>query len=121
MACVHCLLWWLLGQERVLSWARRAINDHGYEAKGARRLYMYSKEDAVVGWEEVERHAAEARAGGWAAKTELFGGSPHGGHARRSPGRYWTAVRRAWDRADEAEQCAAATRLAALGMQPLRP
>ncbi|KAM4063106.1 PaxU [Hirsutella rhossiliensis] len=97
--CVHSLYWWMLGRESAGAWSRRAVNDERYEAKGARKLYMYSKEDELISWEDIERHAAETKERGWEAEAELFQGSGHVGHMRQSPAQYWTAIGRAWRRA----------------------
>lgn len=92
---------WAIGRESAGAWSRRAANDAGYETRAARKLYLYSREDDLIAWQDVEAHAAEARGRGWAADTELFRGSGHVGHMRRFPGQYWGAIGRSWRSAVE--------------------
>jgi hypothetical protein len=64
-----------------------------------RYLYLYSKEDDLVGYKDVEKHAAEARQRGWQAETEMFNGSPHVMHMRQFPDQYWNAISTTWNQA----------------------
>ena len=64
------------------------------------RCYIYSKEDEMVSWENVEEHAAEAEGRGWRVRRELFVGSGHVAHARVDSGRYWGVVQRVWESRD---------------------
>lgn len=89
----------LVGREGPVAWTWKACNDDRCESGSAARLYLYGKEDDLVGWEDVERHAAEARVQGWTVHTELFARSHHVTHARVEPERYWTAISRSWDKA----------------------
>ncbi|PNY24285.1 Uncharacterized protein TCAP_05779 [Tolypocladium capitatum] len=90
---------WTRGRESAGAWSWRATNDTRFEARGARKLYLYSREDDLIASQDVELHAAEARERGWEADTEVFRGSGHVGHMRRFPGQYWGAIVRAWLRA----------------------
>ncbi|EQK99420.1 hypothetical protein G6O67_008881 [Ophiocordyceps sinensis] len=101
IGCVTDMFLRIMGWENIGCWSRRAANNEKYEAKEARRLYMYSKEDDIIPWDEIELHLAEARDRGWEAEAELFHGSGHVGHMRQSPEQYWTAVGSAWRRAVE--------------------
>lgn len=89
----------LIGRESAGGWSRRAANDDAYEAKGARKLYMYSKEDDLIGWEDIEEHVAETRKLGWQADVEVFEGSGHVGHMRMHGEQYWKAITESWKRA----------------------
>jgi len=76
-------------------------NDHAVHPPGdtgeVRRAYVYSKEDRLVDWNAVERHAAEAERSGYRTRLELFAGTPHVAHSRGDEGRYWGIVRDIWD------------------------
>lgn len=57
------------------------------------RLYLYSKSDEVVGWQDVRDHAEEARKAGYeAVREEVFETAPHVGLPREDFGRYWGIV-----------------------------
>jgi hypothetical protein len=80
-----------------VSRARKAINDgrllRAVCAKGAlRRCYMYSDADRLIDCKDVETHAADAEANGWKVQREKFQGTPHVGHMRADPERYWAIV-----------------------------
>lgn len=62
----------------------------------ASRLYLYSKADKVGGWEDVEDQVARASEKGYICKAERFELSPHVGHMRLYPNRYWKAIEEAW-------------------------
>ncbi|CAI6334378.1 unnamed protein product [Periconia digitata] len=64
----------------------------------APRVYLYSKADEMVGWEEVEEHADEAAAKGWDVERVRFEKSAHAGHVREDADKYWGAVLRAWEK-----------------------
>lgn len=81
-----------------VSFARRAINDatlvQAANARGARtRCYIYSDGDDLVNWRDVEKHASESEASGWVVRREKFEGTPHVGHMRAQPERYWSIVK----------------------------
>lgn len=67
------------------------------------RLYMYSEQDEMVRWGDVEDHAAEGARHGLRVRLERFADSPHVAHARTDPARYWGAVGRTWEDACEVE------------------
>lgn len=68
---------------------------------GALRLFLYSKEDDLIYWEDLEANAAMARSKGYETVLERFEGSPHVGHMRAHPEQYWSAILRAWKQAVE--------------------
>ncbi|KAJ5676106.1 hypothetical protein N7462_009003 [Penicillium macrosclerotiorum] len=81
-----------------ISRARKVINDSSLvqpvNAKGAlARCYIYSNTDDLVNSHDVESHALESEACGWVVRREKFQGSPHVGHMRAEPDRYWSIVR----------------------------
>lgn len=77
--------------------ARGLLNDPslvqaaGPEGKPA-RCYMYSDTDDLIKSKDVELHASDAKAKGWVVRRELYKGSPHVGHMRAEPDRYWSVV-----------------------------
>ncbi|KAI5797579.1 hypothetical protein EDC01DRAFT_30235 [Geopyxis carbonaria] len=76
---------------------REALNDETLvRREGNRRVYVYSQEDGMVDWREVERHAEQARSRGWEVRLERFGGG-HVAHVRDDGERYWAVVEAAWE------------------------
>lgn len=67
----------------------------------AERLYIYSKSDAIIKSEDVERNVASARAAGLKVSTEVYENSPHVSHGRIDAKRYWSAVMALWTRSLE--------------------
>ncbi|KAJ5390863.1 uncharacterized protein N7496_001931 [Penicillium cataractarum] len=81
-----------------VSLARKAINDtslvQAANAKGVlTRCYIYSDADDLVAWRDVEKHASESETSGWVVRREKFQGTPHVGHMRAQPERYWSIVK----------------------------
>ncbi|KAI6780625.1 DUF829-domain-containing protein [Emericellopsis cladophorae] len=87
------------GRESAGGWSRRASLNKEWEAIGARKLYMYSKEDDLINYEDIEVHAAEAKQLGWKVDVEVFEGSGHVGHMRLHAAQYWTAIAESWKKA----------------------
>lgn len=71
----------------------RIINAVDGQAHAKKRCYIYSDTDELISWQDVEEHAADAEAKGWVVEKEKFG-SPHVGHMREDPERYWGIVKR---------------------------
>ncbi|KZV72630.1 hypothetical protein PENSPDRAFT_628472 [Peniophora sp. CONT] len=65
-------------------------------SKHTPRLYIYSHDDALVGFDDVEEHIAEARRAGYEVETEFYTRSAHVAHMRTDPKRYWTAIESLW-------------------------
>jgi hypothetical protein len=97
--CVNSFYAWTIGRESAGAWSIKAVNNAQYELPEASRLYMYSKEDDLIGWEDIELHVAESRQLGIKSDTEVFSGSGHVGHMRKFPKQYWSAIQRAWQKA----------------------
>ncbi|KAJ6179682.1 hypothetical protein N7519_010143 [Penicillium mononematosum] len=81
-----------------ISLARKLINDTSLVRAAnpdgtLSRCYIYSDTDELVNWRDVESHAVNAEAEGWAVRRELFKNSPHVAHMRAEPDRYWDIVR----------------------------
>lgn len=78
--------------------ARKVINDvsliQAVNAKGVpTRCYIYSDADELVDAHDVEQHASESEACGWLVRRERFQGTPHVGHMRAAPERYWGIIK----------------------------
>lgn len=93
---IACIVMWLqrhiLRKENVITRVRRELNDPLLFPREARRVYIYSKTDAMVDWETVEEHAREAEEDGVDVQRERFGNSRHVGHMMEDFDRYWSAV-----------------------------
>lgn len=91
-------LWeFILRRRHAGAWSREAVNKPDMvPLDTAARLYMYSKEDDIIGWQDIELHAAEARRLGYAAETQMFDGTKHVDHMRSYPDQYWGAITKAW-------------------------
>lgn len=81
-----------------ISLARELVNDTSLVRAAnpggtLRRCYIYSDTDDLVDWRDVESHAVNTEAEGWAVRREVFKSSPHVGHMRAEPDRYWGIVR----------------------------
>ncbi|KAF7622593.1 hypothetical protein AFLA_009921 [Aspergillus flavus NRRL3357] len=86
-------------------WASRVINDLAVVPVESHRLYMYSREDEIIWWEDLVQAADEAKALGYRAELRVFEGLPHVGHMRLHPEQYWKAVfERLGGRSFEAER-----------------
>ncbi|OOF90296.1 hypothetical protein ASPCADRAFT_31505, partial [Aspergillus carbonarius ITEM 5010] len=85
---------WVCGVEDAVRLGRRRINDEGLVGKGSRRCYVYSEDDELVEWKDVEEHADEAEELGLGpVRREKFMGSKHVAHMRVDEERYWRVVR----------------------------
>lgn len=60
------------------------------------RLYVYSQNDELVGYDDVEEHVADARRAGYRVETDFYTRSAHVAHMRNDPNRYWTAIESLW-------------------------
>ncbi|KAF5354407.1 hypothetical protein D9758_010743 [Tetrapyrgos nigripes] len=60
------------------------------------RLYVYSRTDELVPFDEVSAHVVRARGAGQNVREEVFDRSPHVAHARTDPVRYWSVVQELW-------------------------
>jgi hypothetical protein len=84
------------GLEHAGVFSRAAMNDKSFVAPTSSRLYLYSKADDIIGWQDIEKHTAEARNLGYKSDLKLFDGTPHVGHLMRYPGEYWRAIKSSW-------------------------
>ncbi|KAG8212944.1 hypothetical protein J3R82DRAFT_11305 [Butyriboletus roseoflavus] len=60
------------------------------------RLYVFSKKDELVPWQEVQKHADAAKKSGLNAHCEVYEESAHVAHMRHDPKRYWASILDLW-------------------------
>lgn len=82
-----------------LAYTRKAILDPEFVAAGTpaektKTCYIYSDADELVPWKDVEEHAALASKHSRVVHLEKFIGTPHVGHMRADPERYWNLIQR---------------------------
>ncbi|EKV05115.1 DUF829-domain-containing protein [Penicillium digitatum] len=93
-------LWQLLsGSEASGVWADRILNDQSCVTTDSSRVYLYSKEDEIIGYRDLEAHVAHAKTLGYSVDLEMFEGSSHVGHMRLHPEQYWNKVSSSWKQA----------------------
>lgn len=86
----------LIGRESAPAFSVKAANDERLALKSVRRVYLYSKEDKIIFWQDIEAHAAEATRKGYTVDCVRFEGSGHVGHMRTWPEKYWGTILQAW-------------------------
>ncbi|KAK4195036.1 hypothetical protein QBC40DRAFT_289732 [Triangularia verruculosa] len=94
----------IMGATSAAAFSVAAVNDPSLSDTSSKRLYLYSKEDDIIHWEDIEKHAADARSKGWDVSAETFEGTPHVGHMKAHPERYWKAISAAWQDAVKKRQ-----------------
>ncbi|ATY61705.1 hypothetical protein A9K55_007026 [Cordyceps militaris] len=95
---LHTLYLWLRRRQHAGAWSRVAAHQEEFATREARRLYMYSKDDDLIGYREIEEHAEESKKLGYAVDVKEFFGSGHVGHMRLHPDEYWKAIQQSWGR-----------------------
>ncbi|KAI0173898.1 hypothetical protein BJ166DRAFT_131610 [Pestalotiopsis sp. NC0098] len=94
----HAILW-LRGIPSPAKFSCKIINDPEYESVKSPRLHLYGTGDDIIPWQAVEEHAATAKLEGYQVELERFENSPHVGHMRTDPKKYWAAIKDSWSRA----------------------
>ncbi|KAK3938859.1 hypothetical protein QBC46DRAFT_264508 [Diplogelasinospora grovesii] len=101
---LHAVVMWswvmgriLVGKGGFFALLARSHNLPDREKVEVRRTYIYSKEDKLVDYRDVEEHAADAKQKGFSVRKEEFIGSAHVAHVRKDEGRYWRVVRETWE------------------------
>ena len=61
------------------------------------RMYLWSKTDRLIPYEDVVAHGKQAEKDGVAVRMEEFVGTPHVLHVRGNEARYWEAVKTFWE------------------------
>lgn len=79
--------------DSLADWSR-SHNHHAANAAEMRRVYIYTPEDSLTDYRDVEAHAAEAEAQGRSVVLEKYENSAHVAHLRKDEKRYWEIVRR---------------------------
>ncbi|KAJ6784063.1 hypothetical protein PWT90_00350 [Aphanocladium album] len=100
---LNTLYLWLRRRQHAGAWSRIAANREEFATKTARRLYMYSKDDDLIGYQDIVDHASDSEKLGYAVDTKEFRGSGHVGHMRMHPEEYWAAIQQSWARTNEKE------------------
>lgn len=88
----------LLENLQIEMWNPRILSWMGLHTP---RLYLFSRKDKLVSWQEVTRHAEIAKERGMDVRCELFEESAHVAHFRVEPERYWSSVQEVWAVATE--------------------
>lgn len=84
----------LFGTPNPITQLETDLNDQALVTQKIPRLYLYSKEDKLVKWEDIEHHAAVAGSKGWPVKLEKFSGTDHCRHGKGAgEERYWNACK----------------------------
>ncbi len=73
------------------------LNDWDLVDKTAKRLYIYSEADKLVGWRNVEAHFDDARTKGFEVIILKESETPHVQHMNLDRERYWTKVKELWE------------------------
>jgi hypothetical protein len=101
-ALVHLLLlctfivWGVVGKENKMVIICRQLNDDTIFQNTVPRVYLYSRADEMVGFEEADEHANIAKSKGWDVTKVQFENSSHCGHVREDEVKYWGAIMEAW-------------------------
>lgn len=82
------------GNENPATIWRRTPLEENSPARGA--CYLFSKEDRMIAWTDIEQHAEEARRKGWRIREVLFEGSGHCAHLKKDRRRYVDTVNSVW-------------------------
>lgn len=81
------------GWEDMITRLRRLFNESKIISLKASKLYIYSKNDALVRWEHVHEHSEEAKQKGYAVREEVFTQAAHAALLMEDSERYWNAVK----------------------------
>jgi hypothetical protein len=93
MLCLIFLALFVTQAEDVITHIRRQLNDHALFSNDIPRLYVYSKADQLVPWQDVKTHADDAKLKGYSKTRELmFEASKHCAHAMPHKDQYWDAI-----------------------------
>lgn len=88
--------WWVKGVEHPIKTYGALVNRQELFSKKVPRAYIYSREDAMVQWRDVEDHMAKAKGLGYEVRGELFEGTQHVSHMPKDSKRYWDIVQSVW-------------------------
>jgi hypothetical protein len=87
------LVFFVTRAENAITKIRKQLNDHKLFSPDVPRLYIYSKADQLVPYQDVKSHIDDANVKGYGATSEvLFEASAHCAHAMVHKEQYWEAV-----------------------------
>jgi Eukaryotic protein of unknown function (DUF829) len=93
-------------EENWIEKLRKDLNNENVFRSKRGRVYIYSKEDEIVDWIDVESHAMDAKekiGTNEEVNLERWEGSTHVAHRRKDPKRYWDVIRKLWEGSEEKE------------------
>lgn len=97
LAGIHGL-GWVTGNQSAAEFSVNAVNDPEYCVQVA-RLYLYSSADDIISHTDIEEHAADAKSRGYDVECVTFDDTPHVGHMKGHPEKYWSAIQGRWKEA----------------------
>lgn len=71
------------------------VDDQVLETKDAKRLFLYSKKDDLIPYQDVEDLSGQTEEKGYGIKRVVFGGIGHVRHRQKFPEKYWNSVKEA--------------------------
>jgi hypothetical protein len=97
LGCIWILYVGVKGCENnVITRTRRRLQDPKHFDLTTPRCYLYSRNDDLIAWQDVQEHAEESMDQNIPVTQVLFEHSGHVGHAKQEPERYWNAVMATW-------------------------
>ncbi|KAL4779124.1 hypothetical protein BJX76DRAFT_101159 [Aspergillus varians] len=91
-----------IGITSSISAMQRQLNDTLVISARVPRLYLFSKADSTIRWEEVQAHLDDARVRGYNVAKVVFHKSPHCALIVEDEKRYWGAIQQFWEHIVEA-------------------
>jgi hypothetical protein len=91
----------VFNSENIINCIWQDLNNPLLFDKRASRCYIYSHQDRMVWWKDVEDHANHAEAKGYVVTKEEFDGSEHVAHMRLQSDRYWKITEKVWEMASD--------------------
>ena len=86
----------VLHREKKMAVLCRELNNEDVFDNTVPRVYVYSRVDEIVKFEDVEEHADIAESKGWDVTRVHFNNSAHCGHVREDEAKYWATIMEAW-------------------------
>ncbi|KAL4875324.1 hypothetical protein BJY04DRAFT_164940 [Aspergillus karnatakaensis] len=86
-----------LGITSSISAMQKQLNDSSVVSARVPRLYLFSKADTTIHWEEIQTHLDDARVRGYTVASVVFNSSPHCALIVEDEKRYWGAVQQFWE------------------------
>ncbi|KAL4900293.1 hypothetical protein BDW74DRAFT_96143 [Aspergillus multicolor] len=86
-----------LGITSSISKMQKQLNDSLVISARVPRLYLFSKADETIHWEEVQAHLDDATVRGYNVSSVVFHKSPHCALIVEDEKRYWGAIQQFWE------------------------